>query len=100
MPAQRDGDRAAGRIRIAVGAENQYGVVGEGVSGRDYPPGSGICGICGTWGTCGLSGGGDTVSVTVLVLVLVLTDVLGSVVVVDGVVVSALVVGVVVSVTV
>jgi hypothetical protein len=48
-----------------------------------------------------LLGGGDTVSVTVLVLVLVLTEVLGSVVVVSVAwVVSALVDGGVVSVTV
>ncbi len=100
VPAQRNGDRAAGRIGIPVGAESQYCVVCEDASGRCHPPGRGICGICGIWGTCGICGGDDTVSVTVLVLVLalvlvlVLTDVLGSVVVVvaDGVV-SVLVVG-------
>ena len=86
-PAQRDGDRAAGRSGIAVGAENQDGVMGERAACRGYPPGSGICGIC------GMFGGGVTVSVTVLVLVL--TDVLGSVVVVVAgvVVVSVLVDG-------
>ena len=93
VPAQRNGDRAAGCSGITVGAEHQDGVVGERAACRGYPPGSGICGICGTWGTCGLPGGGVTVSVTVLVLVLVLTDVLGSVVVV---VVGALVVSVLV----
>jgi hypothetical protein len=92
VPAERNGDRSARRSGIAVGTENQNGVVGECATGRCYPPGSGICGICGIWGTCGLLGGGETVTVLVLVLIDVLM--LGSVVVVvvsDGVVVSVLV---------
>ena len=90
VPAQRNGDRAAGCGGITtVGAENQDGVVGERPAARGYPPAPGIRGIGGIWGICG----GVTVSVTVLVLVLVLTDVLGSVVVVVDGVVSVLVDG-------
>ena len=93
VPAQRNGDRAAGRRGVAVGAEDHNGVMGERAAGRGYPPGSGICGIC---GICGTVGGGVTVSVTVLVLVLVLMDVVGSVVVVAVVVGGVVVVSVVV----
>ena len=91
VPAQRNGDRAAGCGGITVGTQNQDGVVGERPADRGYPPAPGICGICGIWGICG----GETVCVTVLVLVLVLTDVLmlGSVVVVIDGVVSVLVDG-------
>ncbi len=53
VPAQRNGDRAAGRSGIAVGAENQDGVMGERAACRGYPPGSGI------GGTCGMFDGGE-----------------------------------------